>query len=163
MPDATAGVLLETVEDTIETLEATLQDLQSVTQERDSLLEDNKKLASQLDEKEVYLKKVASAAPTLDPVQIAAVVKRVEKAGFVKAGSAADAAKDLQKNPHRMLQLMDAMATAFIEDDFSEGTLVKSGSFGETAPVPKGQEGVDYFVDQDGWGRLIELAQRQAN
>jgi hypothetical protein len=160
MSQETAEVLFETVEDTISTLETTLHELQTVSEERDRLAEENKKYASELEQKDVYLKKVASA-PQFDVITLASVIKRAEKAGFVKSGSAKDAVEDIMKDPASLLFLVGAMADALADDNFSEGSLVKSASFEETAPVPTGKEGTDYLVDRDGWSRLIALAQKK--
>jgi hypothetical protein len=128
----------------------TLEELNKVAAEKERIEAENVQLRKQATSKEtVYLEKVASHG--ISPLVLAPIVKRLEEAGFVKAGAATAACSDLAKDPMAAVRLLDSIATSFIEDDnFSEGTLSKSASEGINQDKP-GQT----VYDEDNWSAVI--------
>lgn len=131
--------------------EEVLGQLKQANSEKEELVKENQQLKKSNTKDKVVLQKVASAG--FHPITVASIVKKLETAGFVKEGASKSVTEEILKNPDTLMELVDAVASSFIQDDFSEGELSKSGSQNNShSVVGKGKTPV---LDKDGWSALI--------
>jgi hypothetical protein len=107
-----------------------------------------KKLADTNEREKVILEKVAShgiASPALIPV-----LGKLEKAGFIKAGSAMAAFEGIKRRPDHLVDLLSSIADSFV-DELSEGVIEKRASEHTLPTVPTEAP----KIDVDGWSRII--------
>lgn len=110
-------------------------------------IDELRKQAEASKQEKVILEKVAShgiACPELIPV-----LGKLEKAGFIKAGSAMEAYAGIKRRPDHLIDLLTSIAESFSSDTF-EGEIEKSAA----TTLPEGSKTTPY-VDLDGWSRII--------
>lgn len=129
-----------------------LGQLKQANAEKEQLEEQILQLKKSNTQDKVVLQKVASV--NFYPIAVASAVKKLETAGFVKQGASKSVTEEILKNPNTLLDLVDAVASSFVQDDFSEGELSKSASSKHShSAVEKGKAPVH---DLDGWSALID-------
>jgi hypothetical protein len=147
------SALKDTLDGLFEVFEQTLEEFSKVAAELETVKQEREQLKKASEGKEIYLEKVASV--TINPLVLAPIAKRLEQAGFIKAGSAADACKHMVENPARMVDLLDSVSQAFADVDFVDGFVEKSASSKEKES-PVTSYGEKPYIDHDGWHTLIK-------
>jgi hypothetical protein len=144
--------LVESFADLAKEHEEVLNQLKVANAEKESLVKQVEQLKKSFTKEKVTLQKVASAG--FNPIDVAVAVKKLETAGFIKEGSAKSVAEEILSNPANILDLVDAVASSFLPDDYSGGELSKSAS--DKQSLSETKNGKKPTFDKDGWHTLIE-------